>query len=76
MTIISYDGLKIKMIKSRIEFKDLANALKFSSHTITKLKRNEPVSFEVISKLCDFFHCNMDELVEMKYFDDNTSLEL
>ncbi len=76
MTYISYEKLKIKMVQQRIEFKDFAVAFKFSSHTITKFKRNEPVSYEVISKLCNFFQCNMSELMDVIYYDENAPMKI
>lgn len=76
MVNITYENLRILMVKKKIEFKDFHAALGFSSHTISKLKRDEPVSLEVISKLCNFFHCNMSDLMDIVYFDEYSSVNI
>ncbi len=62
---ISYDKLWKLMKKNKMKKSELAAAAEISGYTMTKLYRDEPVSLEVIVKLCKIFHCDIGELVEI-----------
>lgn len=53
------------MKKNRLKKSDLAAAADISSYTMRKLYRDEPVSMEVMIKLCKIFHCDIGDLVEI-----------
>lgn len=65
MTYITYEKLRIKMIQCGLQYKDL----ELSSHTCKKLRHDEPVSMEVLTKLCDFFRCNLSDLANIMYIE-------
>ena len=44
---------------------ELAAAAEISGYTMTKLYRDEPVSLEVMMRLCKVFHCDIGDVVEM-----------
>ena len=44
---------------------DLANAADLSSYTMTKINKDESVSLDVIMKLCQIFHCDIGDVVEI-----------
>ena len=44
---------------------ELAAAAEISGYTMTKLYRDEPVSLEVMMRLCKVFHCDIGDLVEI-----------
>ena len=44
---------------------DLAAAAEISDYAMAKLSREEPVSLEIIMRLCKVFHCDIGDLVEI-----------
>lgn len=62
---ISYDKLWYLMKKNKMKKSELAAAADISGYTMTKMNKDEPVSLEVIMKICQIFHCNIGEIVEM-----------
>lgn len=74
MVNLTYEKLKIKMVKNRMEWKDMKIVFGFSSHTIVKLKKNETVNMEVLLRICDYFKCDISEIMEVKYVDDDIRL--
>ena len=51
--------------KNKMKKSELAAAAEISGYTMTKLYRDEPVSLEVIMRLCKVFHCDIGDLVEI-----------
>lgn len=74
MVYVTYEKLRIKMVKSKIEFKDLKTIFGFSSHTIVKLKKDKLVNMDVIMRICNYFKCDGSEIMEIIYYDENGSL--
>ena len=62
---ISYDKLWQLMKKNKMKKSELAAAAEISGYTMTKMNKDEPVSLEVIMKICKVFHCNIGDVVEM-----------
>ena len=62
---ISYDMLWKLMKKNKMKKSELAAAAEISGYTMTKLYRDEPVSLEVMMRLCKVFHCDIGDLVEI-----------
>ena len=62
---ISYDKLWRMIKKNELNKGDIAAAAEISGYTMGKLYRDEPVSLEVIMKLCKVFHCDIGDLVEI-----------
>ncbi len=62
---ISYDKLWKLMKKNKMKKSELAAAAEISGYTMTKLYRDEPVSLEVMMRLCKVFHCDIGDVVEM-----------
>ena len=71
MVRLTYEKLKIKMIRNRLEWKDMKIIFAFSSHAIVKLKNDENVSMDVLLRICDYFKCDIFEIMEVKYYDDD-----
>ena len=44
---------------------ELAAAAEISDYAMTKLNKEEPVSLEIIMRLCKVFHCDIGDLVEI-----------
>ena len=46
--------------------KDLKNLTHLAPATIAKLSKNEPVSMEVLGKICIVLECNIGDVVSIK----------
>lgn len=55
-----FDKLKSENIKQK-DFKEQAN---INSNTLNKLLHNENVTTEIICRICDYFQCMPDEIME------------
>ena len=62
---ISYDKLWKKVKMTKMKKKDLADAAEISSYTMTKLNQDRVVSMEVMIRLCQIFHCDIGDLMEV-----------
>ena len=69
---ISYNGLWKVMIDKNLQRKDLKEALKISSSTLAKMSRGEPVSMDVLMRLCDYLDCNVGDIMSFVK-EENTS---
>ena len=58
---ISYDKLWKLMKNNKLSKKELAE---ISGYAMTKLNKDEPVSLEIMMRLCKVFHCDIGDLVE------------
>ena len=45
---------------------DLKDLVGFSNATLAKLGKNEPVSLNVIEKICLFLNCRIEDILEIK----------
>lgn len=45
--------------------KDLRMLTRLSSSTIAKMTKNEPVSTDVIIKICEALHCDVGDIMEI-----------
>ena len=62
---ISYQKLWRIMRDNKMRKGDLAVAAEISDYAMSKLSREEPVSLEIIMRLCKVFHCDIGDLVEI-----------
>ena len=59
---VSYDKLWQVMKNNKMKKSELAAAAEISDYAMTK---EEPVSLEIIMRLCKVFHCDIGDLVEI-----------
>lgn len=62
---VSYDKLWRGMKNNKMKKSELAAAAEISDYAMTKLNKEEPVSLEIIMRLCKVFHCDIGDLVEI-----------
>lgn len=62
---VSYDKLWRLMKDNKMKKSELATAAEISNYAMTKLNKEEPVSLEIIMRLCKVFHCDVGDLVEI-----------
>ena len=61
---ISYNGLWKLLIDKKLNKTQMRLATGISSSTLAKLSKGEPVTLEVLEKICEEFHCNIGDIVE------------
>lgn len=66
MNVISYNGLYEQLEKKSMTRTDLVKAIGLSSATISKFAKCEPLSMETLMSLCNFFNCDIGDLVSFK----------
>lgn len=66
MNVISYNGLYEQLEKKSMTRTDLVKAIGLSSATISKFAKCEPLSMETLTSLCNFFNCDIGDLVSFK----------
>lgn len=62
---VSYDRLWRLMKANKMKKQDLAKAAGLSSYMMGQLNKDAYVSLEVISTLCQLFHCKIEDIVEI-----------
>lgn len=63
---IKYNGLFHLLSQKGISKTQLKNKLGFSSTTLAKLSKNEPVSMKIIEDICRLLHCQPGDIMEME----------
>ena len=61
---ISYRKLWIKLAELEMKKPELRMKLNLSAGTLTKLNKNEPVSLDILMRICDFFACDIGNICE------------
>lgn len=64
--MFSYKPLFRTMLENDVKKTDLRNDLNLSPAIVAKFAKNEYVSMDVLGKLCCYFNCNIDEIIEYK----------
>ena len=64
---INYKPLFKLMVDRNMNKTDLRTELGLSSATLAKLGKGEPVSGAVIEKLCIYFRCRIQDVVEITW---------
>lgn len=65
MSKVSYDKLW-KILEDRQMMKtELIREAKISSNAMAKLGRNEDVRVNILVKICDYFHCTIDDIMDI-----------
>ena len=62
---VSYKKLWKILIDKDMKKKDLRELTKLSSSTIAKMTKNEPVSTDVLIKICAVLNCDVGDIMEI-----------
>lgn len=65
--MVSYVKLWKKLIDLGLKKRDLKEQTSIGSTTLTKLNNNEPVSMDVMIKICEALRCNIGEVMDVIY---------
>ena len=61
---VSYKKLWKLLIDKEMLKKDLQAKAKISWTSVTKMSKNEPVSMEILMKVCTALECGIEDIVE------------
>ena len=62
----SYKKLWKLLIDKNMKKVDLQRAIETTPKTIAKMGRDENVSLETLGKICKYFNCNIEDIIEFK----------
>lgn len=62
----SYNKLWKLLIDKNMKKTDLQLAISTTPKTIAKMGRDENVSLDTIAKICEYFQCNIEDIIEYK----------
>ena len=65
MSEVSYDKLWKKLEENNMKKTDLYLQAHISTNAIAKMGRNEDVRVNILVKICKFFNCKFDDIVEI-----------
>lgn len=62
---VSYNKLWKLLIDKGMKKTDLIEAVKTSPNTIAKMGKNENISMDVITRICEYLKCDVGDIMEM-----------
>ena len=62
---VRYDKLWSIMKTNKMKKSDLAGADELSKYTMTQLNQDRVVSMDVMIRLCQIFHCDIGDIMEV-----------
>ena len=63
--MVSYNKLWKLLIDRGMNKTELMEAIKTSPSTIAKMGKNEYISMDVISRICEYLKCDVGDIMEM-----------
>lgn len=66
---LSYNNLWKTLIDKKMKKGTLCCKAEISTSTMSKMKRNEPVSLAIILKICEALDCNINDVVTIESSD-------
>lgn len=63
--LVDYKKLWILMIEKEISKPQLRQKAKLSPATLTKLNKNEYVSMDVLTRICEVLKCDIGDIVQV-----------
>ena len=66
---LSYNNLWKILIDKKRKKGTLCSEAEISTSTMSKMKRNEPVSLAIIVKICEVLDCNINDVVTIESSD-------
>ena len=61
---VSYNKLWKLLVDKKMSKADLRRAAEISPNTMTKLRRDEEVSMDIIKRICEFLECNIGDICD------------
>lgn len=61
---IKYSPLFATLHDREKRITEMISDIPLSSRTVAKLRKDEPVSLATINKICDYLHCNIEDVLK------------
>lgn len=62
---VSYNKLFKLLIDKELKKTEFAKEIGISANTLAKLSRNELVSMEILVRICRYFECSVDDILDI-----------
>ena len=62
---VSYNKLWKLLVDKKMSKADLRRTAEIAPNTLTKMRRDEPVSIDVLLRICDKLDCNIGEIIDV-----------
>ena len=62
---VRYNKLWKMLIDKNMKKMDLLEAIEISPNTLAKLGKNENVSLDVLKRICEYFKCDVGDIMEI-----------
>ena len=73
---ISYNKLWKLLIDKKMSTVELRKAADIAPNTLTRMKRDQEVTMQVLERICEVLHADFGEIVEYLSDEDNEQLPL
>ncbi len=70
----SYERLWIMLVKKKMKRIDLIKIAGINSSALAHMGKDEPVTMNTLGKICEAFHCRLEDIVE--YIPESASEEI
>jgi len=64
--MISYRGLREKVIEKGLKWKDIQKAVGVSNEVIAKINKNDYITLKTLERFAEYFDCDIGDLIEFK----------
>ncbi len=62
---VSYNKLWKLLVDKKMSKADLRKLAEIAPNTLTKMRKDEPVSIDVLLRICDKLDCNIGEMMDV-----------
>lgn len=62
---ISYNKLWKLLVDKKMSKADLRKAVGMAPNTLTKMRKDEPVSLEILIRICQVLDCNIGDIMDV-----------
>ena len=62
---VSYNKLWKLLVDKKMSKADLRKTAEMAPNTLTKMRKDEPVSIDVLLRICDTLDCNIGDMMDV-----------
>lgn len=62
---VSYNKLWKLLVDKKMSKADLRKTAEIAPNTLTKMRKDEPVSIDVLLRICDTLDCNIGDMMDV-----------
>ncbi len=63
---VSYNKLWKLLVDKKMSKADLRKTAEIAPNTLTKMRKDEPVSIDVLLRICDKLDCNIGDMMDVE----------